>query len=53
MKILSIFVAFLENMKFNNEWVSSHLLDRDEFEPDLYYAQLEPPLMSRPPASLP
>ena len=33
----------------NNEWVSSHLLYRDESEPDLYYAQLEPTLMSRPP----
>ena len=50
MKISSIFVAFLENMKFNNEWVSSHLLDRDESEPDLYYGQLEPSLMSRPPS---
>ena len=37
----------------NNEWVSSHLLDRDESEPDLYYAQLEPSLLSRPQATLP
>ena len=37
----------------NNEWVSRHLLDRDESEPDLYYAQLEPSLLSRPQATLP
>ena len=37
----------------NNEWVSRHLPDRDESEPDLYYAHLEPSLLSRPQATLP
>ena len=32
----------------NNEWISSSS-SRDEPEPDLYYAQHEPSLMSRPP----